>query len=97
MSTLPPSTHRDNPFFHYENIGRSDKIMIADGLYDKLVNDLLSNCLKRSKRVLKPKRFNALKGERTDTSSQEIADNKGVDTTHVKLRSIKRVTHHSYK
>ena len=89
LCTLPPSRHRDNPFFHYENIGQSDKIMIADGLYDKLVNDLLSNCLKKSKRVLKPKKFNALKGEHSDTSSQEIAENKEVDDTHEKLNQLK--------
>lgn len=50
LCTLPPSRHRDNPFFHYENIGQSDKIMIADGLYDKLVNDLLLDCLKKKKK-----------------------------------------------
>jgi len=43
LCTLPPSRHRDNPFFHYENVGQADKIMIADGLYGKLVNDLLNS------------------------------------------------------
>lgn len=47
LCTLPPSRHRDNPFFHYENIGHSDKIMISDGLYGKLVNDLLANGIKK--------------------------------------------------
>ena len=50
LCTLPPSRHRDNPFFHYENIGQSDKIMIADGLYTKFVNDLLLDCLKKKKK-----------------------------------------------
>jgi hypothetical protein len=47
LCTLPPSRHRDNPLFHYENVGQADKIMIADGLYGKLVNDLLKDCLKK--------------------------------------------------
>ena len=47
LCTLPPSRHRDNPLFHYENVGKSDKIMIADGLYDQLVNELLQDCLKK--------------------------------------------------
>ena len=47
LCTLPPSRHRDNPFFHYENVGQGDKIMIADGLYGNLVNDLLKDCLKK--------------------------------------------------
>ena len=46
LCTLPTSRHRDNPFFHYENVGQADKIMIADGLYGKLV-DLLRDCLKK--------------------------------------------------
>ena len=45
VCTLPPSRHRDNPFFHYENVGQADTIMIADGLYHKLVDDLLKDCL----------------------------------------------------
>ena len=57
LSTLPPSRHRDNPFFHYENIGQSDKIMIADGLYDKLANDLLADCLKKKKKVSNLKKW----------------------------------------
>jgi hypothetical protein len=47
LCTLPPSRHRDNPYFHYENVGQADKIMIADGLHGKLVNDLLKDCLKK--------------------------------------------------
>jgi hypothetical protein len=50
LCTLPPSRHRDNPFFHYENAGQADKIMIADGLYGKLVNDLLQDCLKKKRK-----------------------------------------------
>ena len=49
LCTLPPSRHRDNPLFNYESIGQADKIMIADGLYDQLVNKLLADCLKRKK------------------------------------------------
>jgi Bifunctional DNA primase/polymerase, N-terminal len=32
LCTLPPSRHRDNPLFHYENVGQSDRIIVADGL-----------------------------------------------------------------
>jgi len=49
LCTLPPSRHRDNPLFHYESIGLQDKIMIADGLYDNLINELLKDCLKPKK------------------------------------------------
>ena len=49
LCTLPPSRHRDNPFFQYESIGQSDKIMISDGLYGKLVDNYLVTCLKRKK------------------------------------------------
>jgi hypothetical protein len=45
LCTLPPSRHRDNPLFHYESVGQSDKIMVADGLYERLVNEILQDCL----------------------------------------------------
>ena len=57
LLTLPPSRHRDNPFFHYENVGQSDKIMTADGLYDKLANFLLADCLKKKKKVSNLKKW----------------------------------------
>jgi hypothetical protein len=41
--TLPPSRHRDDPNFHYKNIGQN-KIAIRDDLYDLLVN-ILTDCL----------------------------------------------------
>jgi hypothetical protein len=49
LCTLPPSRHRDNPLFNYESIGLPDKIMIADGLYDYLINELLNDCLRHKK------------------------------------------------
>jgi hypothetical protein len=49
LCTLPPSRHRDNPYFHYESVGQADKIMTADGLYDRLVNELLPDCQKKRK------------------------------------------------
>ena len=59
LCTLPPSRHRDNPLFHYENVGQSDKIMIIDGLYDELVNELLVDCFRKRKKVSKSKKYNA--------------------------------------
>jgi hypothetical protein len=43
-STLPPSTHRDDPQIRYNHLGREDKISILDILYDILI-ELLSGCL----------------------------------------------------
>jgi hypothetical protein len=44
-STLPPSCHRDDPSFHYQNIGQN-KIAIRDKLYDGIL-DLLSDCMRK--------------------------------------------------
>ena len=43
-STLPPSTHRDDPQFRYTHIGRQDTIAVLDELYHILI-ELLSGCL----------------------------------------------------
>jgi hypothetical protein len=43
-STLPTSTHRNDPKFKYSHIGKQDKIAIINELYDFLV-ELLSACL----------------------------------------------------
>jgi hypothetical protein len=45
-STLPPSTHRNDPEFTYSHIGKDNKIAILDGLYEILI-ELLSDCLLR--------------------------------------------------
>ena len=45
--TLPPSIHRDDPNFHYQNKGQN-KIVVLDTLYDELLK-LLSDCLKPEK------------------------------------------------
>jgi hypothetical protein len=40
--SLPPSKYREDPAFRYEAVGRCNpslKIMVANGLYDKLVNE----------------------------------------------------------
>lgn len=42
--TLPPSIHRDDPDFHYQNVGRN-RIYVNDKLYDGLL-DLLSDCIR---------------------------------------------------
>ena len=39
LGYLPPSVHRDNPNFHYENVGKN-KIMLDDGLYALLKEQL---------------------------------------------------------
>jgi hypothetical protein len=44
-STLPPSTHRDDPQFIYSHLGRQDTIAVLDELHDILIG-LLSECLK---------------------------------------------------
>jgi P4 family phage/plasmid primase-like protien len=45
LGTLPGSTHRDDPNFHYNNIGQQ-KLFVSDELYDKLV-EILAECLAR--------------------------------------------------
>jgi P4 family phage/plasmid primase-like protien len=42
--TLPPSSHRDDANFHYENFGQN-KIIVLDEFYDELMQ-VLANCLK---------------------------------------------------
>jgi hypothetical protein len=49
-STLPPSTHRDDPQFRYTHIGCQDTIAILDELYDILI-ELLSGCLIRKNKT----------------------------------------------
>ncbi|MGB6531261.1 MAG: hypothetical protein WBF33_24400, partial [Candidatus Nitrosopolaris sp.] len=44
-STLPPSTHRNDPQVKYTHLGRQDTIAVLDDLYDVLI-ELLSKCLK---------------------------------------------------
>lgn len=46
LSTLPPSCHRRDPNFHYQNMGQN-KIAIEDDFYD-VVLDLFSDCLKKN-------------------------------------------------
>ena len=53
MYGSPGSRHRDNPLFHYECIGQSNKIMISDGLYENLTNVLLKDCLRPKKNIMK--------------------------------------------
>jgi hypothetical protein len=69
LCTLPPSRHRDNPLFNYENVGQSDKIMISDGLYEKLVNELLADCFRRKKN-LKSKKHNTIKKGSNKSASE---------------------------
>ena len=44
LSTLPPSTHRDDQTFRYLHVGRADKIGAIDELYDIFIG-LLKECL----------------------------------------------------
>ena|SRR5215207_1989569 len=69
LCTLPPSHHRDNPYFQYESVGQADKIMISDGLYDQLVDDLLADCLKKRKEKSRKKHNIAKDHLKTDPLS----------------------------
>ena len=48
LCTLPPSTHRDDPNFRYRCVGKEDKIVIDDTLYDRILDLLRSKCLIQS-------------------------------------------------
>ena len=74
LCTLPPSRHRDNPLFHYENVGQSDKIMIIDGQYDELVNELLVDCFRKRRKVSKPQKYN---------TSQELSSYNSISSSTV--------------
>jgi hypothetical protein len=71
LCTLPPSRHRDNPLFHYENVGQPDRIMTTDGLYQQLVSNLLADCIKRSKKQV-PNKY----------QNKSSETNKAVDDTN---------------
>ena len=72
LCTLPPSRHRDNPLFHYENVGQSDRIIVADGLYQHLVNELLADCFRRKKNIKSKKHNTTKKGSNKSASESSI-------------------------
>jgi hypothetical protein len=76
LCTLPPSQHRDNPMFYYESVGQQDKIMISDGLYERLVNDILKDCLKRKKKDPKLKKRNISKDTNNKCASKSSITSK---------------------
>lgn len=41
LCSLPPSRHKDDPDFKYQCIGREDRIIIDDILYDKLLDIII--------------------------------------------------------
>ena len=45
LCTLPPSRHRDDPNFRYYSVGREDKIIIDDTLYNRILDLLTEKCL----------------------------------------------------
>ena len=45
LCSLPPSQHRDDPYFRYQCVGRENKIALDYGLYDKLLQLLSKDCL----------------------------------------------------
>jgi len=47
LLTLPDSTHRDDPSFHYQSIG-TKVISVQDGLYDGLL-EVLNECTRQEK------------------------------------------------
>jgi hypothetical protein len=75
LCNLPPSRHRDNPLFHYESVGQYDKIMIADGLYERLVDELLQDCVRRKKKDAKLKKQNTSKEEHNSIVSSVMVPN----------------------
>jgi DNA polymerase, archaea type len=48
LCTLPPSRHRDDPNFIYRCVGKEDKIVVDDTLYDRILDLLRSKCLIQS-------------------------------------------------
>ena len=46
LSTLPPSTHRDDKNFRYSAVGRMDKLLVNDALYDLFI-DLFEEYLRK--------------------------------------------------
>ena len=94
LCTLPPSRHRDNPMFHYENVGQQDKIMIADGLCESLVNGILKDCLKKNKN-LKSKKRNILKdGNDKCTSKSSIVSQEAVEDVQAIATSNNKLDHY---
>ena len=45
LCSLPRSRNRDDPDFKYQCIGREDRIIIDDTLYDKLLDLLTNDCI----------------------------------------------------
>jgi hypothetical protein len=93
LCTLPPSRHRDNPFFHYENVGQGDKIMIADGLYGDLVNDFLKDCLKKKsvksrKHVKTDNTMNSLSISSRTVASSKLNERIDVDSSENVAKKI---------
>src|SRR5215208_7019414 len=48
LCTLPPSRHRDAPNFIYHCVGKEDKIVIDDTLYERILDLLGMKCLVQS-------------------------------------------------
>jgi P4 family phage/plasmid primase-like protien len=79
LGTLPPSTHRDNPNFHYQCIGKNT-ISIQDGLYDgilKVLADYLKTKNERQHQTSDSNTYhdnnnNNNKITLTDTDTEEI-------------------------
>jgi hypothetical protein len=95
LCTLPPSRHRDNPLFHYENVGQQDKIMIADGLYERLVNGILKDCLKKKKNV-KSKKHNIVKDSNNKCASKSsiVSQKEAEDVKATATPSNKKLDHY---
>jgi hypothetical protein len=94
LCTLPPSRHRDNPLFHYENVGQSDRIMVADGLYQRLVNQLLADCLKRKKNIKSKKHNTTKKGSNKSASESSITSQEEDEVRAVVTPSNNKLDHY---
>ena len=63
---VPPSTHRNDEHFSYYHVGL-EKVAVLDGLYDKLVDEDLRDCILSEKHPYSSKQ--QVRGESTDTES----------------------------
>jgi putative DNA primase/helicase len=70
-STLPGSSHRDDPNFHYTNIGQN-KVILNDQIYEELLN-VLKDCLKPTKEAEETK-HSSKDVELTHDEIQKVAD-----------------------
>jgi P4 family phage/plasmid primase-like protien len=70
--TLPPSTHRNDPNFHYKNFGQN-KLFISDEFYDRLM-ERLAECLESKRQQQRRTRATGEESELEDAEIQLISN-----------------------